>query len=130
MAELAVAYGVETAMGDACLHSRHQVDPEGDFRPVEWCLLDDALGAVGHVGHDHLVLLVGRVAQKVALEHGASSAQLAADQAVVGAQDGFELLGEGHLWCGDVYHGVVLAHLGAVVEAEHLCTGVLERHGL
>ena len=49
MPEGAVAYLVETALADACLHVGHQIGPQGNLRTVEGRLLDDALGTVGDI---------------------------------------------------------------------------------
>ena len=69
MPEGAVAYLVETALADACLHVGHQIGPQGNLRTVEGRLLDDALGTVGDVSHDDFVGLVGSIAEEVAFEH-------------------------------------------------------------
>ena len=70
MTELAVAHLVESAFSHACLHTCHQPHPQGNLRTVEGRLLDDALGAVCDVGDNHLVGLVGGVAEEIALENG------------------------------------------------------------
>ena len=70
VAKLSVPHFVETAGSDASLNISHQVDPQGNFRTVKGRLLDEALGAVGHVSHHYLVLLVGGIAEEVALEDG------------------------------------------------------------
>ena len=66
----AMIHLVKTAVGKAGLHIAHQIHPQGNLSAIEGCLLDDALGTIGHIGHNHLISLICRIAQKIALKHG------------------------------------------------------------
>ena len=70
MTEAAMTYLVESTFADACLNVCHEIDPEGNLRPVEWCLFDQALGTVSDIGQNDIIRLVGCVTEEVALEYG------------------------------------------------------------
>ena len=65
---------IQTTLSDTRLHIRHQIHPEGDLRPVKRCLLDDTLGTIRHISHDHIVGLIGSVAEEVTFENRLSGA--------------------------------------------------------
>ena len=69
-------YGIETAMGDRCPDTCHEINPQGNLRTVKGSLLDDALGTVGHVGDNDLVLLVGGITEEIAFENSLCTRQL------------------------------------------------------
>ena len=126
MTELAVAHLVESAFSHACLYTCHQPHPKGNLRAVEGCLLDDALGAVCNVGDNHLVGLVGGVAEEIALENGLCTRQLTFYQMVICTNDGFQLLGEWQTLLCDTDYCMILLYLRAVVKARHVGTCILE----
>ena len=88
-------------------------------------MLDDALGAVGDVGGDDVVGLVGGVAEEVALEDGVRVGQTA-EQTVVGIHHGFQLTVVGELPGADVNHRMVFPDLRAAVEAPDFSPGVFK----
>ena len=69
MTEAPVTHFIQTTLTDTRLHIRHQIHPEGDLRPVERCLLDDTLGTVCHISHNHIVGLIGSITEEVTLEN-------------------------------------------------------------
>ena len=115
MTELTVTHFVETALVKLCLDTRHQIHPEGYFRAVEGCLLDDALRTEGEVGSDDIVSLVGSVAEEVALEDSLCTRELRA-QGVVGVQHRLKLLGIRQSRVSDVYNRLILSDLGAIIK--------------
>ena len=117
VAEGAMLYLVESALAEPRLHTCHQVAPEGDLRAVEGRLFDDALGTIGDIRENHLVGLVGRITEEVALKYRLSPFQLALKQLVIGVEHGLQLLGVGEPLGIHMDHHLILFHLRAVVEA-------------
>ena len=115
--ERTVLYLVEATLGQARLYTCHQVAPEGNLRTVEGRLLDDALRAVGDIGEDDLVGLIGGIAEEIALEHCLRSLQRTFKQLVIGIEHGLQLLGVGEPLGIHMDHGMILLYLRAVVEA-------------
>ena len=87
-----------------------EVAPQGHLSAVEGCLLHHrnsalcALCAHGQQG----VGLIGCIAEEVALEDGVCSLQLIGQNAIVGFEEGLELLYETQLGLCDVNHQMVL----------------------
>ena len=125
MTELTVTDLIKAALVELRLYTRHQIDPEGNFRAVEGCLLDDTLCTEGEVGSDDIICLVGCVAEEVALENGLGAGELCT-QGVVGVQDGLKLLGIGQSWISDMYNRLIFPDLGAIIKADDLPSGVFK----
>ena len=125
MTELTVTHFVETALVEFCLDTRHQIHPEGNFRAVEGCLLDDALRTEGEVGSDDIVSLIGSIAEEVALEDSLCTRKLQS-QGVIGVQHSLKLLGIRQSRVGDMYNRLIFSNLSAVVKTNHLSFRVLE----
>ena len=92
--------------------------------------MDNAFSAVGHIGHDDIVGLIGCVAEEVTLEGCLGTFQRAVDKAGVGIKYGFQL---GGVWqAGRIYvnHHMILLHLCAVIKLEHFSKRILELEGL
>ena len=70
MTETAMTHLVESTFADAGLHVRHEIDPEGNLRPVEGRLFDQALGTVGDIRQDDIISLIGGITEEIALEYG------------------------------------------------------------
>ena len=125
MTELTVTDLIEAALVELRFDTRHQIDPEGNFRAVEGRLLDDTLCTEGEVGSDDIISLVGCVAEEVALENGLGAGELCT-QGVVGVQDGLKLLGIGQSRISDVDDGLIFPDLGAVIKADDLGSGIFQ----
>ena len=126
MAELAVTYFIQSASGDTRLHTRHQIHPQGYLRTVKGCLLDDALGAWGHIRGDNILCLIGSVAQEVTLEHRLRTSWQTVQQTIVRLHDGFQLLRIRQAFLADVNHCVIFLYFRAVFKAKYLGTGILK----
>ena len=122
--ELSVTHLVEAVARQTGGHVGHQIHPQADFRAVEGRLLDDALGAVAHIAHDHMVGLVRRIAQEIALEHGLRLSGQLFEQLRISRHHSLQLRLEGHQRAAGVNHGVIFFYFCASVEAEYLGAGV------
>ena len=116
MLETIVLDSVETAMSDGCPYTRHEIHPEGYLGAVERCLLDDTLGAVGHVGYNHIVLLVGSIAEEIALEDCLRTRQFLFHQQIIGIEYSLQLIDEGKSGLADVNHRMIFSDFSSVVE--------------
>ena len=125
MAELTMAHLVELALGHAGLHARHQPHPQGHLGTIEGCLLDNTLGTIGYIANDDFVGLIGCITQKITFKYGLRTRQLG-QQAVVGIQHSFELLGKWKARILYANHSMILAHLGSVVKTEHIGSSLVE----
>ena len=70
MSECPVTCFVETTLVELRLDTRHQTNPQGHLRTVEWRLLDDAFGTEREIGSNDLISLIGSVAEEVTLKDG------------------------------------------------------------
>ena len=106
---------------DLSVSERKQVDPQGDLAAVQRGLLHDGsrTGRIGILARVERVDLIGRVAQKIALENGTELSAVARQQVEIGCTDVAELLGQRSLRIGDVQYGMALAHAARAVEISY-----------
>ena len=86
--------------------------------------MDDALGAVGDVGNNDLVLLIGSVAEEIALKHSMSTLEFCFQQLVVGIQQCLQLFGIRQAVGGDMQHHLIFLYFRSVVETEDIGIGI------
>ena len=67
---------IESAGQQTGADTGHHIYPQPNFAAIEGSLSDDALGTVAGVGQQHVVGLVGDVAEEVALDDRCGSLQL------------------------------------------------------
>ena len=121
---VAVVVGRDSAFErrDLSVGERKQVDPQGDLAAVQRGLLHDGsrTGGIGLLARAERVDLIGRVAQKVALENGTEFSAVARQQVEIGGTDVAELLGQRSFRVGDMQYGMALAHAAWTVEISYL----------
>jgi hypothetical protein len=76
-------------------------------------------GGIGLLARAERVDLIGRVAQKVALENGTEFSAVARQQVEIGGTDVAELLGQRSFRVGDMQYGMALAHAARAVEISY-----------
>ena len=102
MTECPVTHFIESALADTGLNVCHQIDPKGNLRTVKRCLLDDTHGTIRHIGYDHIIGLVGGIAEEIALENRLSPLECTFKQLIICTEDRFELLVKGKARGGDM----------------------------
>ena len=84
MLELSVGYGIKTCVCKTCLDTCHQITPEGNLCTIERWLLDNTFCTVCHIAYNHLILLIGSIAEEVTFENSLSSRKMCLNKLVVG----------------------------------------------
>jgi hypothetical protein len=119
MSECAVTGFVESAGQQTGADVSHHVDPQTNLATVKGCLSDDALGAVAGVGQQHVISLIGYVAEKVALQNSGSSLKFLSLQLFVAVEHGVELLLEATSFSTGMYQYMIFDDFALSLKGEY-----------
>ena len=106
------------------LYVCHQIHPQGNLRTVQRCLFHKTLGAVARIGNGHLVGLVSRITQEVALKHSHRSLKLSLNQLLVRIHQRIQLVVESQTAVRYVQYSVIFFYPFAAIKGKEVCIGV------
>ena len=117
----------EVCFADFCL----QIHPERNFCAVERRLFNHGTGTCGNLRHccKQRVVLVGGIAEKIALNHGGGTFQCCLEQRIIVVQNSVELLLECLFGACGVNDYVVFCHTILCLKLRNFSQGVLGLNG-